>query len=83
VSFARMRGEEWIIVIGPRLSGRVGFPPVGDRWQDTFVDIPQNISLENSREIFTNREIQARDRQLRIGDALSTLPFAVLTNCGP
>ncbi len=83
VSFARMRGEEWIIVIGPRLSARVGFPPVGDRWQDTFVDIPQNISLKNAREIFTNREIQAQDRQLPIGDGLSILPFAVLTNCGP
>jgi (1->4)-alpha-D-glucan 1-alpha-D-glucosylmutase len=83
VSFARMRGEEWIIVIGPRLSARVGFPPVADRWQDTFVDIPQNISLENAREIFTNREIQAQDRQLQIGDLLSIFPFAVLTNCGP
>jgi (1->4)-alpha-D-glucan 1-alpha-D-glucosylmutase len=82
VSFARMRGEEWIIVIGPRLSARIGFPPVGDRWRDTFVDVPQNISLENAREIFTDREIQAQDRQLQIGDALSLLPFAAFTNCG-
>jgi (1->4)-alpha-D-glucan 1-alpha-D-glucosylmutase len=82
VGFARMRGEEWIIVIAPRLSARVGFPPVGDRWQDTFVDLPQNISLENAREIFTNREIQAQDRQLQIGDALAILPFATLTNVG-
>ena len=82
LGFARMRGEEWIIVIAPRLSARVGFPPVGDHWQDTFIDLPQNISLENAREIFTNREMQAQDRQLPIGDALSILPFAVLTNCG-
>jgi (1->4)-alpha-D-glucan 1-alpha-D-glucosylmutase len=82
LGFARTRGEEWIIVIAPRLSARVGFPPVGDRWQDTFVDLPQNISLENAREIFTNREIQAQDRRLQIGDALSILPFAVLTNIG-
>ena len=81
VSFARTRGEEWIIVIAPRLSARVGFPPIGDRWQDTWVDLPENISLENVRDIFTNRELQIADRKLPLATIMSSLPFAAITNC--
>ncbi len=81
VSFARVRSEEWIVVVVPRLSSRIGFPPIGDRWQDTFVDLPGNISLENASEIFTNRQLQIADRKLSLASALSSLPFAMVTNC--
>jgi hypothetical protein len=67
-------------VIAPRLSSRVGFPPVGERWQDTIIELPESLALNNTHEIFANCEIQMRDRQLKIADALTTLPFAVITN---
>src|SRR6059036_2440965 len=35
VSFARRLTDKWIVVITPRLSSRVGFPPIGERWQET------------------------------------------------
>ena len=35
VSFARELEDQWIIVIAPRLSSHVGFPPIGERWKDT------------------------------------------------
>jgi (1->4)-alpha-D-glucan 1-alpha-D-glucosylmutase len=81
VSFARTRGEEWIVVIVPRLSARIGFPPVGDRWQDTLVELPEEIALENPREIFTNRDLQIANHRLPLAAAMSILPFAAITNC--
>jgi (1->4)-alpha-D-glucan 1-alpha-D-glucosylmutase len=80
ISFARKRGEEWIMVIAPRLSARVGFPPVGDRWQDTFVELPAILSGNNAHEIFTNRRLQSNP-QLRLADVCSLLPFAAVSNC--
>jgi hypothetical protein len=32
------------------------------------------------REIFTKREIQAQDRQFKVANVLSILPFAMITN---
>jgi (1->4)-alpha-D-glucan 1-alpha-D-glucosylmutase len=80
VSFARELNGEWVVVVVPRLSSRVGFPPIGERWQDTVVDLAENLPLNNAREIFTDREIQMQDRQLKLADAMSNLPFALITN---
>src|SRR5213078_2804312 len=33
VSFARRLVNKWIVVIAPRLSSRVGFPPIGELWK--------------------------------------------------
>ena len=80
VSFARKLGDRWIVVVAPRLSSRIGFPPIGDRWKDTIVELPESFSMEKARELFTNRELQNQDRQIRVADAMSILPFAVITN---
>jgi (1->4)-alpha-D-glucan 1-alpha-D-glucosylmutase len=80
VSFIREFGGRWILVIAPRLSSRVGFPPVGEKWQDTGLELPENLELKNARELFANREISFADRRLNVSDALSMLPFAVVTN---
>jgi (1->4)-alpha-D-glucan 1-alpha-D-glucosylmutase len=76
VCFARRLDDQTVIVIAPRVSSRVGFPPLGDKWQDTVVDLP----FERGRDIFTGRDISAQDRQLKIADVLTVLPFAALTN---
>ncbi|HET9857157.1 MAG TPA: hypothetical protein VFP99_04920, partial [Chthoniobacterales bacterium] len=80
VSFARQIENRWMVVIAPRLSSRIGFPPIGDKWKDTVVDLPKNLEMKNARDVFTGREIAAQDRQVKLSDALSTLPFAALTN---
>jgi hypothetical protein len=56
----------------------VGFPPVGDNWQNTVVQLPQNVG--NARELFTGSELRAADGKLPLRDALAVLPFAVFTN---
>lgn len=80
VSFTRQLNGKWVLVVAPRLSSRVGFPPVGPKWQDTAVELPAPISGGKAREIFTNRAIRFEGRYVRVADILATLPFAVLTN---
>ena len=80
IGFARELEGQWIVVAAPRLSSRIGFPPTGERWKDTVIDLPGNFWLENARELFTGRDIPPQDRQLKLADALSVLPFAVITN---
>ena len=80
VSFARQLGNHWIVVIAPRLSSRVGFPPIGEIWQDTTLEIPETLSLENAHDLFTCRPVPAQDRRVKLAEALSILPFAAITN---
>src|SRR6266700_2339964 len=80
ISFARRLDRRWAVVIVPRLSSRIGFPPVGGIWKDTAIELPGNLALERGREIFTGRELLIQNRQIRVADALSILPFAIVTS---
>ncbi len=80
VSFAREFEGQWILVIAPRISSRIGFPPTGQRWKDTIVDLPESFSLGETRELFTGREVRLAGRGLNVAEGLSILPFAVMTN---
>ncbi len=80
ISFGRQWHDEWIVVIAPRLSSRIGFPPVGERWKDTVVDLPESISLEHAYELLTCCELRHEDRRVSIADVVSILPFAVISN---
>jgi (1->4)-alpha-D-glucan 1-alpha-D-glucosylmutase len=80
VSFGRELAGKWSVVIAPRLTSRIGFPPVGERWKDTSIELPETLSLENAHDLFTCRAIHHEGRKVLIGDAMSTLPFAVITN---
>jgi (1->4)-alpha-D-glucan 1-alpha-D-glucosylmutase len=80
VSFLRHLGDEWILLIAPRLSSRVGFPPIGELWKDTAVELPEKLSLKNAHDLFTCQPVRLQDRKLKLGETLSVLPFAVITN---
>jgi len=80
VAFARQLESQRIIVIAPRLSSRVGFPPIGDRWKDTMIELPEGFPLERWQQIFTGQELWIKARQLRLADAMAKLPFAILAN---
>jgi (1->4)-alpha-D-glucan 1-alpha-D-glucosylmutase len=80
VSFARRLGNQWIVVIAPRLSSRLGFPPVGERWKDSALELPETLSFENPHNLFTCRDLHHERRQISIADAITILPFAVITN---
>ena len=76
IGFVRRDRDRAIIVIVPRLSSRVGFPPIGDRWQDTHVVLPAGKS--NLRDVFSDRKVRVENSQLRLAVAMSQLPFAVV-----
>ena len=80
VSFVRRFNENWIAVIAPRLSSRVGFPPIGEAWQDTAIRLPETFSLKGAHDLFTCRPIRHQKGQIAVRDAFSVLPFAVITN---
>jgi (1->4)-alpha-D-glucan 1-alpha-D-glucosylmutase len=80
VSFARELEDQWIIVIAPRLSSHVGFPPIGESWKDTLVELPETLPLAHAHDLFTCRPIPVQDRRVKLADAVSVLPFAAITN---
>jgi (1->4)-alpha-D-glucan 1-alpha-D-glucosylmutase len=80
VSFARRFENKWIVVIAPRLSARIGFPPIGELWKDTAIELPETLSLEHAHDFLTCRPVSLQQRQLRLAQLFSVLPFAVITN---
>jgi (1->4)-alpha-D-glucan 1-alpha-D-glucosylmutase len=80
ISFARRLRDKWIVVIAPRLSSRIGFPPVGERWKDTTIELAEKLSWENAHDLFTCRAIHHEGQKVSIANAMSVLPFAVITN---
>jgi (1->4)-alpha-D-glucan 1-alpha-D-glucosylmutase len=80
VSFAREYDGKWTVVVVPRLSLRVGFPPIGEKWKDTTVAFPESLSLEGAKEMFTGHELRVDGGGIKLADAMSILPFAVYTN---
>ena len=60
-----------LLVIAPRLSGGVGFPPIGECWQDTALDFQGN----GLRDVFTGR-----DYSPRLAESLAALPFAAFVS---
>jgi (1->4)-alpha-D-glucan 1-alpha-D-glucosylmutase len=80
VAFAREHEGTWIAVLAPRLSSRVGFPPIGENWKDTAVELPGSFSREDARELFSGRELSADNNVVKLSDAMAILPFAVYTN---
>jgi (1->4)-alpha-D-glucan 1-alpha-D-glucosylmutase len=77
IAFAREHEGRWIAVLAPRLSSRVGFPPIGGKWQDTAVELPASLSREGARELFTGRELRGDDGVVKLSNAMAILPFAV------
>src|SRR5438067_9328486 len=80
ISFSRRLDDDWIAVIAPRLSSRIGFPPIGQAWQDTVIEFPETFSVKDVHDLFTCQPIRHHKRQVAVRDVLSVLPFAVITN---
>ncbi len=70
VAFTRKLDESQVLVIAPRLSGRVGFPPIGERWRDTALNLGGNW-----RNIFSGETLSGDG--LTVAGALAKLPVGV------
>ena len=74
VAFERRSGDAALLVIVPRHTAPIGFPPIGEAWADTHL-IPPVAGLR-WRDVFTRRE-HAGDA-LPLAELFAELPFAVL-----
>jgi (1->4)-alpha-D-glucan 1-alpha-D-glucosylmutase len=78
VAFRREYAGASMLAVVPRLSSKVGFPPVGERWGNTA------ISLEGAggawRDLFTGRKLkaEAESGELPLSRILEDFPCAVL-----
>jgi len=80
VTFARQLEWQIAVIVVPRLSSRVGFPPIGDQWKDTAIELPEGFPLEGCRDTLTGRELRIKDRQIPLANAMLKFPFAVVAN---
>lgn len=78
VGFVRCRDKDSVIVLAPRLTKRVGFPPVGTSWADTAF-FPHPAPHRRYRDVFTHRVFEM-DGSLALSETFATLPFALLRN---
>jgi (1->4)-alpha-D-glucan 1-alpha-D-glucosylmutase len=80
VAFARKHESKWIVVLVPRLSSRIGFPPIGEKWRDTAVELPESLDHGAAKDVLTGREVARENGALRVSEALAILPFAACIN---
>ena len=80
VAFLRQHENDWLLVLAPRLSARVGYPPIGELWQDTRVEIFEGLHLSGAHDVFTGADIQVDGHELALAEAFAVLPFAAWTN---
>src|SRR6185369_16804748 len=70
ICFERRQKSAVILVIVPRHTARLGFPPIGDVWKDTHLLLPR---VTRWRDVFTHRE-HTGDK-LPLSNAFADLPF--------
>jgi len=80
IAFARIHEDRFVLVFAPRLSSRIGFPPLGERWRDTSAQWPAELPRELVRDVFTEAEFRSEHSEIRLADAFARLPVAVWTN---
>ncbi len=74
IAFARRHEEKFLIVLAPRLTARVGFPPIGEVWRDTTVTFPDDTPV--TRSLFTGQVLE-NPGACPLAVAFARLPFAV------
>jgi hypothetical protein len=58
------------------LSRRIGFPPIGESWRNTNVQLPEKF--QGGRNIFSGEQVCRTDSGLRLATVFARLPFAAL-----
>jgi (1->4)-alpha-D-glucan 1-alpha-D-glucosylmutase len=82
LAFHRATTEAEMVVVVPRMTRALGFPPVGACWKDTALSLPPAPFSGGWRDVFTGTEYAGEVSSLPLGDLLAVLPFAVLVSGG-
>jgi (1->4)-alpha-D-glucan 1-alpha-D-glucosylmutase len=83
IAFARRDGDDWGLVIAPRLFHSLTAPerplPLGHRsWGDTHLVVPEALAHRRIRNLFTGEVLDTGVGTIAIADALRTCPVALL-----
>ncbi len=73
VAFRRTAGNRALAVVAPRLTARVGFPPLGEAWGDTVID---GLDLRGWRDAIQPGPVEIA-APARLADILREFPVAV------
>jgi (1->4)-alpha-D-glucan 1-alpha-D-glucosylmutase len=76
VAFAREWKGRSVIVLAPRLTTRIGFPPLGELWRDTVVKLP--VLPIKRRDLFTGAVLEPGEN-LPLRNVFARLPWAVIS----
>jgi (1->4)-alpha-D-glucan 1-alpha-D-glucosylmutase len=76
IAFRREHEGKSLVVLAPRLTRKIGFPPIGDAWGDTAARFACDDAVRN---VFTGETIPP-GACLPLAPAFASLPFAVLSN---
>ncbi|MGH8093025.1 MAG: malto-oligosyltrehalose synthase [Chthoniobacterales bacterium] len=76
IAFAREWEGRSLIVLAPRLTTRVGLPPIGNAWRDTTVQLPKGFA--GGADLFTGETVEGEIVSLPLARAFARLPFAAV-----
>lgn len=79
VSFARLLGNEAVVVAVPRLTARLAVErfPVGPAWGASQLPLPEALAGRTWRNVFTGARIDGRT-SLEVGEVFRACPVAIL-----
>lgn len=80
IAFQRRHEDQILIVFAPRLTDRVGFPPLGENWEDTRLQTSLSAEDPPLVDLLTGRKVTPTSDGIELASALQDLPFLVLTN---
>ena len=78
LAFAREYQDQRSITLVPRTARKVGWPCLGEAWEETAVMLPNNWANESWASVLEPKILFEPSGQLRVADLLSRLPVAVL-----
>ena len=81
IAFERRGDEQRLLVVVPRLTYALGFAPVGETWNDNFLEL-EGGAPASWLDLLTGRTVPSGHERLSLSAALSHFPFAVLHATG-
>jgi (1->4)-alpha-D-glucan 1-alpha-D-glucosylmutase len=82
IAFARRSGEDWAVILAPRLLTQLSIvvrPPIGMRaWRDTTIALPEGAPVR-WRNVITGEPVNSQDGHLPLFRALDHFPVALLS----
>lgn len=77
IAFQRRHKDHTLIVLAPRLTARIGFPPLGKDWDDTRLLLDEQGPFT---DILTGAKITKVAESVDLSSALTKLPFLLYSN---